>query len=438
MKKEHLNPSAGSRRQFIKSAGTAALAGPLMMTLPFGAQAQQPLNTKTLKVALIGCGGRGTGAANQALAADGNVVLTVMADIFEEHLKKSLENLTKLHPGKVKVDKSKQLIGFDAWKKAIQSDVDVVILATPPCFRPDHLMAAVEAGKHIFCEKPMAVDAPGIRKVLEAARKAKEKNLSLVSGFCWRYHLPKRATFGKVLDGAVGDITTIYNTYNTGELWSRPWQPGWSTMEKQMRNWLYYNWLSGDHIAEQAVHSLDMMAWALGDQVPVRVVGTGGRQVRTEELYGHVYDHFAVVYEYANGAKGFHFSRQQKNCANSYMVEVMGTKGNCVVDCIKNVHRISGEEKWAYRGEENDMYQTEHNELFASIRNGKPMNDGEWMANSTMLAIIGRMAAYTGQSITWEEAMQSNEVLGPKIDEYNWKLEYPLATVAKPGFTSFF
>jgi hypothetical protein len=144
------------------------------------------------------------------------------------------------------------------------------------------------------------------------------------------------------------------------------------------------------------------------------------------------------VYEYANGAKGFHFSRQQKNCANSYMVEVMGTKGNCVVDCIKNVHRISGEEKWAYRGEENDMYQTEHDELFASIRNGKPMNDGEWMANSTMLAIIGRMAAYTGQSITWEEAMQSNEVLGPKIDEYNWKLEYPLATVAKPGFTSFF
>ncbi|MGK7396604.1 MAG: Gfo/Idh/MocA family protein, partial [Candidatus Cyclobacteriaceae bacterium M3_2C_046] len=255
--------------------------------------------------------------------------------------------------------------------------------------------------------------------------------------FCWRYHEPKRATFGKVLDGAVGEIKTIYNTYNTGALWSKPRQPDWSDLEYKMRNWLYHNWISGDHIAEQAVHSLDMMAWALGDQLPVKAMGTGGRQSRTEEIYGNVFDHFAIVYEYENDVKGFHFSRQQQGCANSYAVEVLGTEGHCMVDCIRRRHEIKGKTNWRYKGEENNMYQTEHDELFASIRNGKPINDGTWMAHSTMLALMGRMAAYTGQEITWEDALNSNETLGPTMDQYDWNLNWPTAAVAKPGITEF-
>ncbi len=429
---DHAHPS---RRKFIKTTGSVIAASPFALNLLSSSPVFAGLNSETLKVGLVGCGGRGTGAANQALKADDNVVLHAVADVFEDRLNSSLENLTKAHGKKVKVDEGHKFLGFDAYQKLIDSGVDVVLLATPPGFRPDHLTAAVEAGKHVFCEKPVAVDAPGIQKVLAAAKKAKEKNLSLMSGFCWRYHYPKRETFGKILEGAVGDISTIYNTYNTGTLWSKPRQPEWSEMEYQLRNWLYYNWLSGDHIAEQAVHSLDMMSWALGDPKPVSAVGTGGRQVRTEDQFGHVYDHFAIVYEYEKGAKGFHFCRQQFNCENSYAVEVFGNKGNALVDCTRGVHEIKGQTSWRFKGEQNDMYQTEHDELFAAIRKGTPINDGNYMAQSTMLAIMGRMAAYTGQKITWEQAMNSKEKLGP--EQYTWDVQYPVSSVPKPGITEF-
>ena len=431
-----------SRRKFIKSTSAAALGTTLAFNIGFP-QRSFAANSDTLKVGLIGCGGRGTGAANQAMGADSNVVLSAMADIFPDRMQSSLENLKSLHGDKIQVDPEHQFFGFDAFKKLIDSDVDVVLLATPPVFRPDHLDYAIEKGKHVFCEKPMAVDAPGIRKVIASAEKAKEKSLSLVSGFCWRYHEPKRETFGRVLDGEIGDVMSVYNTYNTGELWYKERQPEWNEMQYKLRNWLYYNWLSGDHIAEQAVHSLDMMSWAFGNKVPLQATGTGGRQKRIEEKYGNVYDHFAIVYEYDNGAKGFHFSRQQKDCTRSYAVEMNGTKGQCLVDCSKRKHEITaGGEKWRYRGDGNDMYQTEHDELFASIRSGKPMNDGEWMANSTMLAIMGRMVAYTGQTITFEEALKSNEVLSPTNEAiataFEMGFDWPGNNPAIPGETKFF
>ncbi|MEM9831841.1 MAG: Gfo/Idh/MocA family oxidoreductase [Bacteroidota bacterium] len=425
-----------SRRQFIKATGSVvggSLAIPMINTMSaFAGRPPAKGNIDTLKVGLIGCGGRGTGAANQAMKADPNVKLVAMADAFEDRLQSSMENLKKGHGDKVQVDPEHQFVGFDAYQKLIDSDVDVVLLATPPGFRPQHLTAAVEAKKHVFAEKPMAVDGPGIRQVMAAAKKAKENNTAMMSGFCWRYHEPKRAIFGKVLEGAVGNIGTIYNTYNTGVLWSKDRQPGWTEMEYQLRNWLYYKWLSGDHITEQAVHSLDMMSWALGDKPPLSAVGTGGRQVRTDDKFGHIYDHFAIVYDYGDGQKGIHMSRQQFNCANSYAVEISGDQGYAVADCIKGVHEIkSKDEKWRYRGDQNDMYQTEHDELFASIRNGSPINDGDFMAQSTLLAIMGRMAAYTGQTITYEDALNSEEKLGP--EEYSWDLEYPVAAVPMPG-----
>ena len=425
-----------SRRRFIKNSGAATAGSVLAMNIMIPGKSSG-MNSDTLKVGLIGCGGRGTGAANQALKADNDVVLTAMADTFGNRLESSLANLKELHGDRVQINKKNKFIGFDGYQKVIDSDVDVVILTTPPVFRPLHLEKAVAAGKHIFCEKPMAVDAPGIRRAMEAAKKAKEKNLSLVSGFCWRYHTPKRETFEKILNGDIGEVHTVYNTYNTGELWSKPWQPEWTDMEKKMRNWLYYNWISGDHIIEQAIHSIDMGSWVMNDMKPKSVTATGGRQVRTEEIFGNIFDHFAVEFEYENGAKAFHFCRQQKNCSRSYHVEMWGTKGKCVVDVIRRQHEIMGENPWRYRGEGNDMYQQEHDELFASIRAGKPMNDGEWMLHSNLMGIMGRMAAYTGQTITYEEALNSEEKLGPDPEEYTWDLVVEGPPVAKPGITKF-
>ncbi|MCA0229811.1 Gfo/Idh/MocA family protein [Runella sp. SP2] len=424
-----------TRREVLKLAG-AALAGTAFPSIIIPNKAFAGMNSETLKVGLIGCGGRGSGAAMQALKADPNVVLYALGEIFPERFNTCLEGLRKVHGDKVQVDEGRKFVGFDAYQKVIDSGVDVVLLATPPHFRPLHLEAAIKAGKHIFCEKPVAVDAPGIRKVLELAKLAKEKNVSLVSGFCWRFHEPKRAVFGKINEGAIGEVMSIYNTYNTGGAWSFPRQEGWNDLQFQLRNWMYYTWLAGDHIVEQAVHSIDMMSWAMGDVLPVSAVGTGGRQVRVDPLYGHIFDHFAITYDYPNGAKGFHFSRQQENCERSYLVETFGTKGRAMANCSRPTHKIEGANPWEYSGAQNDMYQTEHNELFASIRNSKPINNGEWMANSTMLAIMGRMAAYTGKKITWDEAIKSNEVLAPDIT--SWDMPAPKVEVARPGFTPFF
>ncbi len=423
-----------SRREFIKSTGKA-IAG-TTAAFYIGLPKTFAFNEDTLKVGLIGCGGRGTGAASQAMNADPHVVLTAMGDVFPDKLDKSYQALMGENPDKLKVAEDHKFIGFDAYKKVLESDVDVVILTTPPAFRPGHLEAAIAAGKHVFCEKPVAVDAPGIRRVIASAKLAKEKNLALMSGFCWRYDFPKRETFQRVLDGQIGEPMMLYNTYNTGELWYREPTGKWTDLEHKMRNWLYYNWLSGDHIAEQAVHSLDMMSWAMGDQLPIKASGTGGRQSRTDSKYGNIFDHYAIMYEYENGAKGFHFSRQQKGTARAYGIDINGTKGRCEIDVWKK-HKISGDTNWRYKGETNNMYQTEHNELFASIREGKPFNDGIRMAHSTMHALMGRMVAYTGQDLTWDEAINSTEVLGPNLDQYNWDLEWPTLQVAQPGLTTF-
>jgi myo-inositol 2-dehydrogenase/D-chiro-inositol 1-dehydrogenase len=430
-----MNPNQNpSRRDFLKTS-TLAMSGALVAPFVLVPQARSEINSDTLKVGLIGCGSRGSGAAKQALLADKNVVLVAMGDAFPDRLDRALKTFAsdpEVHD-KLHVDEDHRFVGLDAYQKVLASNVDVVILATPPGFRPIHLKAAVEAGKHIFCEKPMAVDAPGVRTVLEAAEQAKKKNLNLVAGFCWRYNLAERAAFQRVLDGAIGDVRAVYGTYNTAGLWSNPRKPDWGDLEWQMRNWLYFSWLSGDHIAEQAVHNIDKLNWAMNNVAPLRAVAHGGRQVRTDPAYGHIYDHFSVVYDYPNGAKGFLFCRQQDNCASDNSDVIWGTKGTCNILGFRGAPNIVGENQWRYKGERPDMYQIEHNELFASIRAGKAHNDGPWMAQSTMMAILGRMAGYTGQSITWEEAMASNETLMPaKLD---WKAPLPVAPVAMPGRT---
>jgi predicted dehydrogenase len=388
-----------------------------------------------LRVGLVGCGGRGTGAATQALHADPNTKLVALADAFPDRLKSSLNTLRKDEEiaDKVQVKDDHCFVGFDAYKQLLASDVDVVLLASPPHFRPAHLKAAVASGKHIFCEKPVAVDAPGVRAVLAACAEAKSKNLSLVSGLCYRYEHAKRETMKRVHDGDIGNIVALHTTYNTHGLWKKKRQSGWSDMEWQMRNWLYFTWLSGDHIVEQHIHSLDKMAWALRNEYPLKATGTGGRQSRTSLDYGHIFDHHAVVYEYAGGVKLFSYCRQQDGCTNDVSDYILGTKGTC--DVMK--HAITGHKTWRYRsktGMPDDMYQNEHDEFFASIRSGKSINNGDYMSKSTLMAIMGRMATYTGQVITWESALHSKEDLNPPAYEFG-PLE--VAPVAMPGITKF-
>jgi predicted dehydrogenase len=424
-------PAGPTRRAFL----AASAAGTALATLPRLTPAVHAAGSDVLRVGLIGCGGRGTGAATQALHADPNVKLVALGDMFEDRLLDSLDALGKDEDiaAKVQVKPEHCYKGIDAYKGVLAAGVDVVLLCTPPHFRPAHLKAAVEAGKHVFCEKPVAVDAPGVRCVLATCREARKKNLAVVSGLCYRYEHAKRETMKRVHGGAVGDIVALHTSYNTGALWHRKREPDWSDMEWQLRNWLYFSWLSGDHIVEQHIHSLDKMAWALEDQTPLRASGTGGRQVRTGPEFGHIYDHFAVVFEYKNGVKLFSNCRQQAGCANDISDHVLGTQGTCEV--MK--HAITGKKPWRYQarpGVKDDMYQNEHNELFASIRAGKPINNGEYMSNSTLLAIMGRMAAYTGRVITWDMALNSKEDLTPARYDFG---TLPVAPVAMPGVTKF-
>lgn len=426
-----------TRRQFLGTSSAlvgAAIAAPAILT----SRLQAGENSDTLRIGLIGCGGRGSGAANEALNADKNVVLAAMGDAFEYRLQTSWKNLQTAHPDKVNVPPEKRFVGLDAYLKVIDSGVDVVILATPPGFRPDHIKAAVAAGKHIFTEKPMATDAPGVRSVLASVEEARRKNLSIVAGFCYRYHKGVRALMQKIHAGGIGQVQALYNTYNTGGVWSPfPRQPDWTDLQYQVKNWYYHTWLAGDLIVEQAVHNVDKMAWAMQDVPPIKCTAHGGRQARTAPEYGNVYDHFSVVYEYANGVRGFHFSRQQNNCANDTSDHYWGTEGVAdIVQAFRGPFVIRGKTPWRFREEHpSNMYQTEHDELFAGIRAGKPINDGVWMAHSTLLAIMGRMAAYTGQEITWEQALNSEEKLAPEIRDWNSPVTFP--PVAIPGQTKF-
>ncbi|MEO9892539.1 Gfo/Idh/MocA family oxidoreductase [Aurantibacter sp.] len=426
--------SEKSRRSFIKKSSIAVLGGTVIY--PSGLMAFNSSKNDIIKVGLIGCGGRGTGAASQALTADPNTELVAMGDVFEDRLSGALEQLLKLKPNQVKVDSDQQFIGFDAYKKVLESDVDVVLLTTPPAFRPDHLKAAVEAGKHTFCEKPVAVDAPGVRKVIEAAKLAKEKKLNVVSGFCFRHDTMNIETMDRVLGGDIGEIRAVTAYRNGGELWYKDRKPDWTDMTYQMRNWYYQNWLSGDFLVEQAVHSCDLISWTMNNEMPVKAIGSGGRQVRTDEKYGNIYDHFATEFTYANGSKSTLFARQQANTQGRNTVEAFGSDGVSYLN-LYGKSEIKGKKPWRYRGERNDMFQAEHDKLFAAIRSGNPINDGELMANSTMMGILSRMVGYTGQEITWEDAFNSKEQLGPHFEDYSWDLKFKMPAIAVPGKTKF-
>ena len=411
-----------NRRTFLGATAAAAA-----LEIPF-VHAAAP--RETLKVGLIGCGGRGTGAAQQALNADSNVQLVAMGDLYPDRLQSSLKTIqAEAAPGKVDVTPERQFSGFDAYKQVIAAS-DVVLLCEPPHYRPKHLKAAIDAGKHVFAEKPVAVDAPGVRSVLATCEEAKKKKLAVVSGLCMRYSDKLREGVKRIHGGEIGrPVALVANDLRSGR-WAKTREEGWDDITYQTRNWYNFTWLSGDFNVEQHVHMLDLASWVMKDQYPVKAVGTGGRQVLTGPEYGNIYDHFSIVYEYADGTRLFAHARQQPGCKGDISVQVLGASGLA--------HMTSGQAlkvgDWVAEGKGNDIYQTEHNELFKSIRQGEPINNGEYMSKSTLLAIMGRMAAYTGQQITWEQAMNSKEDLSPKQYAPG---DNPVPGPAIPGKTKF-
>lgn len=413
-----------SRRKFIK-ASTLAASATMLPAFDLQAMAGILKNSK-LKLALVGCGGRGTGAANQALQADPDVELVAMADLFEDRLASSYNSLAEAYQGtgKVRVKEKSKFVGFDGFKKAIDL-ADVVILATPPGFRPYHFAYAVENGRHVFMEKPVATDAPGIRKVLEAARLADEKNLNVVVGLQRHYQENYIQTLEKLRAGAIGKIRSGQVYWNSAGVWVRPREAGQSELEYQMRNWYYFNWVCGDHILEQHIHNIDVANWFIGEY-PVSAQGMGGRLVRTGADHGEIYDHHFVEYTYPSGAVVASQCRHQPGTMYRVGECFQGTAGSVETNDagVAKIFDLEGKEQAAIANSEgHNPYQEEHNRLFASIREGGQINDAYNGAKSTLTAIMGRMATYSGQVIGWDEAMNSEVRLMPET--VSWETTPP-------------
>ena len=396
-----------NRRHFITTTG-AAVGALAINRFAYAAGSDE------LKIALIGCGGRGTGAAGQALNVPGNKLIA-MGDAFGNRLEGALKALKEEHGEKVDVPADRQFIGFDAYKQAIAL-ADVVILATPPGFRPIHFEEAVRQGKHVFMEKPVATDAGGVRRVLAAAEEAKKKNLKVGVGLQRHHQDGYIETIKRLHDGAIGDIHTLRVYWNDAGVWVNPRKPEQTEMEYQMRNWYYFAWLGGDHIVEQHIHNLDVANW-VKKGYPVKARGMGGRQVRTAKEYGEIFDHHAVEFFYADGSVAFSQCRHIRGCWSSVSEHAVGTKGSVDI----GGHSIKGSDgsAWRYKGGKDvDPYQQEHIDLFAAIRSNTEYSEAVNGAKSTMTAILGRMATYSGVEIAWDDALNSKINLMP--DSYSW------------------
>ncbi|WP_459555146.1 Gfo/Idh/MocA family oxidoreductase [Lacunimicrobium album] len=424
--------SSNGRRDFLKTTAVAAAGTSLLNGFANSSFAANSYTKgdDTIRIGLVGCGGRGTGAAAQALKTTGKVELVAIGDVFEDSLDGSLKQIQRSIAGKdtstVTVTKESMYSGFDAYKKVIDHPgVDLVILATPPGFRPMHYEYAVNAGKHIFCEKPVATDAAGVRKFMEAARVSKEKNLKIGIGLQRHHELGYLDLMQRILDGQIGDIVASHVYWNNNGVWEprKTREQCKSEMEYQLRNWYYYTWACGDHIVEQHIHNLDVGCWLKGEKYPVEAVGMGGRQVRTDARYGEIYDHHAVEYTFDDGSKMFSQCRHIPNCWNSVSEYAIGTKGRASVSGAHSLETYAGEKYRADRNLKNDPYQTEHDVLFAAIREGKDHNESDRGAWSTMTSILGRLATYSGVLVKMKDALASEITIMPQ--EFAWDAKMP-------------
>jgi predicted dehydrogenase len=420
-----------TRREFVQTTATAAVA----LTLPgWPAFAQ---SVAPLRIGVIGCGGRGTGAIRDALQASPDVEITALGDLFGERIAKCRADLAKWGTEKtenatlasrIRVTDDSVFSGFDSYAKVLATDVDIVFITTPPAFRPIYVPAAVEAGKHVFMEKPVAVDPVGVKKIIAASDLAATKGLGILAGTQRRHQSRYLEVIGRIQDGAIGEITGGQVYWNQGGLWMHKRLPEWSDMEWQIRNWLYFTWLSGDHIVEQHMHNIDVANWVLGAH-PVKARGVGGRQSRTDPAYGHIFDHFAIDFEYPSGARIMSVCRQVDGAQNFVGEQFSGTKGSSDAQSW-----IRGATEWqrdrTVRG--TNPYVQEHIDFIASIRAGKPLNEGRQVCDSTLTAIMAREAAYTGRDVTWEEIESAPLDLVPATIEFG---PMPTPPVPIPGVT---
>ncbi len=421
-----------ARRDFLKTTAAASMASTLAVAQSSALGGYFAGGNDELRVGVIGCGGRGTGAVEQACNAGPNIKLVAIGDMFPERVEGKFNYLKKALGDRFQATKDTCFSGFDAYKGVLATNANFIILATPPGFRPMHLRATVAAGKHIFTEKPVAVDGPGVRECILAYEEAKEKGLGIAAGTQRRHQTGYLEAMKRVHDGQIGDVVAARCYWNQGRLWHVNRTPTMSDMEWQLRNWLYFTWLSGDHIVEQHVHNLDVVNWGM-QRTPKRAVGMGGRQARTEPHFGHIYDHFAVDYEYGDGKHAMSMCRQIDQCEQNVSECLVGTKGILYTSASRRQYEIVGENKWRMNPrEDNEPYQQEHINLVQSIRSGKPINELLNVAHSTLTAIMGRMSCYTGKAVTWEQALNSKENLLPKTLSMG---ELPVPPVAIPGRT---
>ena len=428
------NSSLDSRRRFLKKgsvAGAAAAVGLGTSSLSL-ARSANVAGRDTIKLGLIGAGGRGRGASIQAMntASGNNVELHAVADVFESQANQAIETCVGEHGEKVKVTDDTKFVGLDAYKRVLDSDVDLVILATPPGFRPLHFEKAVDAGKHVFMEKPVGVDAPGIRRVLAAGEKARDKKLMVQVGLQRRHEQIYKETIEQLQGGIIGDLLVSRVYWNNNGVWNRPRQPEHNELEYQLKNWYYFNWLCGDHIVEQHIHNLDVINWLM-DDFPVKAQGQGGRLVRTGRKNGEIFDHHAVEYTYKNGHKMFSFCRHMPKCWSAVTEFVHGSNGWAHLSEGKIYDK---DDKLIFeaefKGRKHPGHQQEHHDLFAAIAAGKYVNEAEYGAKSTFTAIFGRLATYTGKEISWDKCLAEGPSLA-NVDEMT-TFDMPAPCVPKP------
>ena len=428
-----------SRRGFLKQSGAAVAGATLASTLGARAYAQ---SDETLKVVLVGCGGRGTGAANQALRTSGPIQLVAMADVFKDRLEDSHRNLSRAmrnNPERIDVPEERRYVGFDAFKKAMEHVPEgkgYVILATPPGWRPQHFEHAVNQNRHVFMEKPLSTDAPGVRRILASAKKAREKNLKVGVGLQRHHQRSYQETIQRIHDGAIGDIATLRVYWNGGGVWTRQRQPDMNEMQYQMLNWYYFNWLCGDHITEQHIHNLDVGNWVKND-FPIAAQGMGGREVRTEKEHGQIFDHHAVEYIYRDGSRMISQCRHIRGCYKSVSEWAHGTKGSAAINggVLYNDQRHTLDtQTWKFEGDNPNPYQVEHDALVDAIRNNKEHMEAEYGAKSTFTSILGRMATYSGKMLRWDTMLKDGKKLAPGQDSYTWDSTPPV----QPGPDGFY
>lgn len=434
-----------SRRSFLKGS-TVAVAGAALAQFPFVVGTHAAAMVK-VKIGLIGCGGRGTGAVLDALGAATNVIypgagyhtedvkdganvahkdieVVALCDLFKDRISRARENLGKLG---INIPDAMCFDGFDGYKKMLEvKDINYVIHATPPKFRPEHVLAAVKSGKNVFMEKPGAVDAPGCRTLLEAYEVALKNGIGIAAGSQRRHMKGYNETIKRIQGGEMGDIEYLRCYWNGGVIWVIEQTPGMSDLEWQLRNWNYFTWIGGDHYVEQHLHNIDIMNWVMGTH-PIKAFGMGGRQARQTPIHGHIYDHFAVEYEYPNGVRMFSQARQMNHCEGKVEEAVHGSKGSS--NCANWIKQKDGK-FWRYRDPEVNAYQQEHQDLIASVRAGKPINEAKNMAESTLTAIMGRDSAYSGQTVEWEQIYNSKRVWGPTDFKFG---PLPIPPVPTPG-----